>query len=255
MAKILENPSIPINSADIASQTTLLATQTTANNINNTTAQQSTLLAFQSSATTSLTQILAVLQPITGSNEITWIITDQSNNPVPGVKITVKNTTSAITLATTTVDINGQAILGLPSGTFNIFYYLPFYSFGAQPQVLTVTTNQTVPVTATSFQPVSANPNVCVLFSYLTDASGNPIVNEMVRAKLVSSFPYSPGTSMLASKNYIESFTDNTGFFELPLIQGGCYEISAPALYLTITDFVIPAQASLDLSTLLSRSS
>lgn len=247
-AKILVNPAIPIDSADIASQALLLEAEEDIDNIEANMALESTLDAFAVNTGNSLSLILSIIQPLIGTNQITFVFTDQNLLPVPGIKVTIKNTTSLITLAVGVSDINGQFTLGLPSGTFNVLFYKPFYSFVTQPYVLTVTTNQTVPITATSFQPTSAIPNVCACYCYLLDAMGQPVVGEMVRAKLVSDFPFSPGTSMLATKKIVEAFSDGTGYVQLNLIQGGTYEISSPALYFTLTNFKVPAVASLDLS-------
>jgi hypothetical protein len=257
-AKILVNPAIPIDSSDIASQTTLLEVDEDVDNIEATMATQSSLDSFITSTTNLLNQILGIIQPVTGSTQVTWNIVDQNTNPVPGVRITVKNTTSQITLAVANTDINGQATLGLPpNSTFNVLYYLPFYNFGILPQQLIIGSvpSVTVNVTCTSFQPASTTPGLCNLYAYLMDATGNPIVGECLRAKLTSVLPFSPGTGMLASKGQAEAFSDASGFVQIPLIIGGTYEINSPALYLTITDYVIPNQVSLDLSTLLQFNS
>jgi hypothetical protein len=244
-----------INVADIASQTTLLAAQTTANTINANMAQASVLDSFITSSTTSLSSILTAVTPLIGSNQITFTALDQNSLPIPNVQITVKNTTSQITLAVANTDINGNAILGLPAGVFNVLYYKAFYTFGTQPYALTVTTDQAVGISGVSFQPASTLPNICTLFSYVTDASGNAVVGAVIRAKLTSNFPYTPGTSMLATKSLVEVLTDSSGYFSLPLIQGSSVEINSPDLYITISDYVVPNQSSLDLSTLLGFNS
>jgi hypothetical protein len=112
-----------------------------------------------------------------------------------------------------------------------------------------------VNIACTTFQPTAPSPNLCNVFCYLTDASGQPIPNILVRAKLVDNYPYSAGSSMLATKGYVECISDASGYISLNLIQGSYVEISAPALYFTLTDFQIPLQASLDLSTQLGLTS
>jgi hypothetical protein len=259
-AKILSNPGIPIDSADIASQTTLLVTKAEVEDIQARMATQASLSAFAASATAKLDEILLIIQPITGASMITFNVTDQASLPVPGVQITLKNTTSAITVAVGYTDINGQLVLGLPGvygnpAVFNVFFFKPFYTFGTQPYVLTVTGNQTVNVASVSFQPTPVLPNSCACYCYMVDASGAPVVGELLRAKLVSNFPFSPGSGILATKTEVEATSDSSGYVQLNLIQGGTYEISAPALYITLTNFLIPLDTSLDLSTQLRYNS
>jgi len=259
-SKILLNPAVPIDSADIASQTTLLVTKAEVEDIQARMATQASLSAFATATTTTLGQILSAIQPAQGSSMITFNVTDQSNLPVPGVYITLKNTTSAITVAVGYTDINGQLVLGLPGvygnpAVFNVLFYKPFYTFGAQPYVLTVTGDQTVAVSSVSFQPTPALPGTCACYCYMVDATSAPVVGELLRAKLVSNFPFTPGTGVLATKTEVEAFSDSSGYVQLNLIQGATYELSAPALYVTLTNFLIPAVASLDLSTQLFRNS
>lgn len=256
-SKILVNPGIPINSADIASQITLLEVNDDVDEILATMATQSSLDAYMATIIADLNIIISTIQPQIGSVAVTFTVLDQNTLPVPGVKITVKNSTSAINLAVIYTDTNGQAVAALDPGTYNVFYSKAFYAFGILPQVIVVpnVASYSVSESCTSFQPASVTPGICNVFAYLTDASGNAVVGEMVRAKLTSNFPFSPGLSMLATKSNIEVLSDSNGFVTLPLIVGGTYEINSPALFLTITDFLIPNQASLDLSTLLQFNS
>ena len=252
-SKILVNPAILINSADIASQTTLEEVATDVDNILAGMATEASLTSYMTTIINDLNTIISTIQPQVGSVAVTFTVVDQNSNPVPDVKITVQNSTSSITLAGAYTNTNGQALVALNPGTYNVLYYKTFYTFTGLPQVITVpnTSSYAVNESCISFQPASTTPGICNLYAYLTDASGNIVVGEMVRAKLTSNFPYSPGLSMLATKNNVEAFSDSSGFVSLPLIIGGTYEISSPALFITITDFVIPNQASLDLSTLL----
>jgi hypothetical protein len=244
-----------INVADIASQTTLLATQTTVNTINSNMAQASVLDSFITSATTSLSSILTAVTPLIGSNQITFTALDQNSLPIPDVQITVKNTTSQITLAVANTGINGNAVLGLPAGVFNVLYYKAFYTFGTQPYALTVTTDQAVAISGVSFQPTAPTVSGCAAYLYIIDATGQPAVGINFRAKAVSNYPYTAGSSTLVTKNFIENNSDNSGFIQLNLIQGMTYELNCPSLYLTVTDWVCPAVVSLDISTLLSVNS
>jgi len=191
---------------------------------------------------------------------ITITILDTNSHPVAGVQVIVKDPIShgVVTLGTT--DSNGQVVLDLLGTsllpkTYNVLFWKPFYTFGTQPLVITVTGNQTEAVTATSFQPALIVQNVCACYCYLVDATCTPVVGEIVRAKLVSNFPFSPVAGALATKTDIVATSDASGFVQLNLIQGGTYEISAPALYLTLTNFLIPAVASLDISAQLASNS
>jgi len=191
---------------------------------------------------------------------VTFTVTNPSSLPVPDVQVTIKNSSSSITVAVGVTDTNGQLTVGLPGTvllpqTFNVIFWKSFYTFGTQPLVITVTGNQLVNVTATSFQPSSVIPNMCTCYCYLVDATGIPVVGEIVNAKLVSNFPFSPDSGMLATKSDIVATSDASGFVQINLIQGGTYEISAPALYLTLTNFLIPPSPYLDISTQLASNS
>lgn len=254
-SKLLVNPAIPIDSSNIAQQDTALSILAEVEEIEDNMALESTLLSGLNVIENDLTTILSIIQPISGNNQITFLFLDQNSNPIPDVKVTLKNTTNLITLAVGITDTNGKLVLGLPNGNFNVLFFKSFVSFPTQPYALTVNGNATVTINCTTFQPTAPSPNLCACYCYLTDASGSPIANTMFRAKLVSNFPYSPGSSMLATKDYVESISDATGFINLNLIQGGIYELSSPALFYTITDFQVPVQANLDLSTLLGLTS
>lgn len=254
-AKILLNPAIKINSADIASQTTLLAVQATVNDIDANMATQASLTSLTNSFNTFATTVLGILQPVTGSNQVQFILTDQNIDPVPGVAITLKNTSNQITLAYGVTDINGKLTFGLPAGTFNVLFYKPFVTFPTQPYSLVVTTNMTVPISVTTFQPTAPSPDLCACFAYIQDAVGQPVEGASVRAKLVVNFPYSPAANTLVGKSYVETTTDASGYFELDLIKGATYEIVAPEIYYGLTNFVIPNQANLDLSTVVNKTS
>jgi hypothetical protein len=254
-AKLLVNPAIQIDSSDIASQNTSLSILGLVEDIDNNMAQESTLLSGLNAIETDLDTIISIIQPIAGSNQITFVFTDQNSLPIPDIKVTIKNTTNQITLAVGITDINGQVVFGLPTGTFNVLFFKSFISFPTQPYSLIVNGDAEVDISCTTFQPTAPSPNLCACYCYLTDAAGSPISNIMFRAKLVSNYPYSPGSSMLATKDYVESISDATGYISLNLIQGGVYEMSSPALFYTVTDFQVPAQANLDLSTLLIETS
>jgi len=254
-AKLLINPAIKIDSADIASQNTLSAVSDEVEEIEDNMALESTLLSGLATIENDLDNILSIIQPIAGSNQITFIFTDQNSLPIPGIKVTIKNTTNQITLAVGITDINGRLVIGLPNGAFNVLFFKSFIQFPTQPYSLVVNGNMTVSISCVTFQPTAPTSNTCACFCYLTDASGQPIPNVLFRAKLVSNFPYSPGTAMLATKDYVESISDATGYINLNLIQNGFYEITSPALFYTITDFQIPVQSSLDLSSILSLTS
>jgi hypothetical protein len=254
-SKLLVNPSIKIDSSDIASQNTLLSVATEVEEIEDNMALESTLLSGLAAIETDLTNILTIIQPIAGSNQITFIFLDQLSNPIPGVKVTIKNQTNQITLAVGITDTNGKLVLGLPTGAFNVLFFKSFITFPSQPYALTVTGNATITINCVTFQPTAPAPNLCACYCYLTDASGNPVPNILFRAKLVSNFPFSPGSTMLATKDYVECISDATGFINLNLIQGGFYELSAPSLFYTLTDWQVPVQPNLDLSTLLSQTS
>ncbi|VVB51791.1 Uncharacterised protein [uncultured archaeon] len=259
-SKILVNPAIPIDSSDIASQTLLVEVDGHVENIEANMATQSSLDAYMVTINAKLDSILAAVQPAVGSSMVTFNILDGSSLPIPDVFVTIKNSTGAITVAVGRTDTNGQFVVGLPGTflipeTFQVLFYKPFYTFGTQPYTLVVTGNQTVNITGASFQPVSNIPSVCTCYCYMVDATGVPVVGEILRAKLVSNFPFTPGTGMLATKEDIVAKTDVSGFVSLNLIQGATYEITAPALYITLTNFLVPTAASLDLSTQLQYNS
>jgi hypothetical protein len=254
-AKLLVNPSIKIDSSDIASQNTLLSVLSEVEEIEDNMALESTLLSGIATIENDLNEIISIIQPISGSNQITFIFKDQNNLPIPGVKVTIKNTTNQITLAVGIADTNGQLVLGLPNGSFNVLFFKSFIQFPTQPYSLVVNGNATVTINCVTFQPTAPAPNLCACFCYLTDASGNPVTGILIRAKLIDNFPFSPGSAMLATKDYVECLSDATGFVNLNLIQGGYYEISAPSLFFTLTDWQVPVQASLDLSTVLGMTS
>ncbi len=254
-AKILVNPAIPIDSSDIASQNLLLSVSGEVEEIEDNMALESTLLSGLNVIENDLNTIISIIQPISGSNEITFVFLDQNSLPIPGVKVTIKNTTNQITLATGITDINGQLILGLPTSSFSVLFFKSFISFPTQPYNLIVNGNATVIINCTSFQPTAPSPSLCAAYIYLIDAGGQPISNIMIRCKVVSNYPYSSGGSTLVTKDYQSVISDGTGFCRLNLIRGAFYEISAPALFLTITDYKVPDQATLDLSTLLGVSS
>lgn len=254
-SKLFVNPAIPIDTSDIASQNTLLSVLATDTTIEQNMAQEATLLSGLDVIENDLTEIISILQPTSGSNNITFSFTDQNSNPIPGIKTTVMNTLAQITLAVGTSDTNGRLTLGLPNGTFKILFFKSFIQFPTMPYTLVVNGDATVVIPCTTFQPTAPSPNTCAIFCYLVDASGQPIPNISVRGKVVSNFPNSPASSMLATKEYVESISDASGYIQLNLMQGTYVEISAPALFLTITDYLVPAVASLDLSTLLSVTS
>jgi hypothetical protein len=248
-AKILVNSAIPINSANIAKETDLLEISLDVDNISNQMALQSTLTAFQSATAASLANITSILQPLTGTNQVTFTILDQNSNPVPNVLITLKNTTNQITLAFGQSNINGQLTLGLPSGTYNVLFFKSFYTFGTQPYVLTVTTNQTVTINAVSFIPLSVLPNMCALYSYVLDATGQPVAGVVVRMKMITTMPFASSGSSLIQSGWVEVQTDATGYWTINAIQGAIIEVSIPALLFDLSDFTVPVQANLDLST------
>ncbi len=254
-SKILVNPSILIDSSNIAQQDTLLEVKALVEDIDNNMALQSTLLAFQSATAISLANITSLLSTISGSNQVTIHVEDQNSDPIPDVLITFKNTTSQITLAAGRTDSNGDLTLGLPSGTFNLLFFKAFVSFPTMPYPITVTTNETFTIEAVTFAPTAPSPNTCAAYAYIIDASGQPIQDVMVRAKLVTNYPYSAGSSTLGTKDYIQAFSDASGFVQLNLIRGAQYEISSPALFYTLTNFVCPDVDSLDLSQQLDKTS
>lgn len=249
-SKILVNQAIPIDSSDIASQALLEDVDTDVDNISNSMALQSTLLNFESEAMDALNQIISIIQPLSGSNLVTFNILDQDSLPVPDVKITIKNTISNITLAVATTDINGQVTLGLPNGTYNVLFWKSFYTFGTQPYSLVVTTNQTVNISATSFTPASVLPNMCTLYSYVLDATGQPVAGVDVRLKMIDTMPFNSTGSSLITKGWITVQTNAMGYWSLNAIQGATIELSIPALLFSLSDFTVPAQANLDISTL-----
>jgi hypothetical protein len=254
-AKILVNPAIQIDSSDIASQNTLLSVLGDVEYIEQNMALESTLLSGLAVIENDLNTILSIIQPLAGSNTIQFVFTDQNSLPIPGVKVTIKNQTDQITLAVGVTDTNGQVTFGLPTGVFNALFYKSFVQFPTLPYNFTVNANAVIDIDCVTFQPTAPTPTTCACYCYITDATGQPIPNILFRAKLVSNFPYSAGSAMLATKDYVESISDGTGYIQLNLIQGGWYELSAPALFYTVTDWQVPVQTNLDLSTLLNVSS
>lgn len=254
-SKILLNPSILIDSSNIAKETTLQTVLSDVTNIQNTMALQSTLLALANNFNTFATTVLGILQPQTGSNQVTFNVLDQLSQPIPGVAVTLKNTLGTITLAYGVTDINGQLILGLPAGTFNVLFFKPFVNIPGQPLVLVVTTNQTVNVSATTFQPVPPASNTCAVYGYTLDAQGQPAVGVAVRAKVVQNLPYSPVATQMLAKDWAETVSDGSGYFQLNLVIGAMYEISIPDLFFGLTNFIIPNQPNLDLSTQINATS
>jgi hypothetical protein len=252
VSKLLVNSSIPINSADIASQATLLTIQTTVDNINSNMALQSTLVSTTNTIINDLNQIITTLTPLTGSNQINFLITDQNSLPVSNVRVTIKNTTSQISLSQGITDINGSLILGLPNGTYNVLFYLPFYTI-SQPYVLNVTGNMNVPISAISFTPASTAPNMCNIYGFLNDISGNPIVGGVVRIKAITNFPFAQNVNTITGKDWSITTTDGNGYFVLPAVQNSVIEISIPQCFISISEFSVPQQPSLNIATLLNQ--
>lgn len=252
-AQIYTNPQGKINPDDVASQTTLSNVLNVVDNISNVMALESTLLSYGDTIINDLNTIIGIIQPISGSNQVTFNVLDQNSNPVPSVQLTLKNTTSQITLAVAITDINGQVTLGLPSGTYNILPFRPFYSFGTLPIQIIVTTNQTFTINANSFQPTGPTANLCSLFSYILDATGQPVPGVNVRMKVITNYPFSGGSSSLLTKDWAQAESDGTGFWSLNAVIGSTIEISIPDLYISISEFIVPNQPSLDISTLLDR--
>ncbi len=250
-SKMMVDTSIKINTADIASQTTLLDVQGDVDNIEANGAKQSTLVAFRTEINTKLDNILSIIQPVTGSNTVIVHVQDQDLNPIPDVQITFKNSGNTITLAMGRTDSNGDLTLALPNGVFHLFFLKAFVQFPTMPYEITVTGNQTFTIDSTTFQPTAPSPSLCASYIYLVDASGRPITNVVFRAKLVKNFPYSPATATLGTKDWIEVLSDGSGYVQIDLLRGATYEFSCPDTYFSVTNYVVPDQASLDLSTLI----
>jgi hypothetical protein len=254
-AKLLVNPAIPINSEDLASQNTLLDVHTHVVGIENNGAKEATLVTGLAEVNGKLDTVISILQPTAGSNMITFVLTDQDALPLPGVKMTIKDSLNQITLAVGYTDANGYLTLGLPVGTFSVLFFKEFIQFPPQPYTLVVSADAVVNIACTTFRPTAPTPTACACYCYLTDASGRPVTGAMIRAKLVGNFPYSPGGGLLATKDYVECISDATGYVSLNLLRNAYYELSSPALYYTLTDWKVPDQDSLDLSTALNQTS
>ncbi len=96
-------------------------------------------------------------------------------------------------------------------------------------------------------------PPLCVVFGTVVDANGQPNTDVQVLATIVSTKDTKDGQivdEFGVTGKQIEAFTDDAGFFEIPLMQGANVCLDIPKIELK-REICVPDKASVDFQELL----
>lgn len=89
------------------------------------------------------------------------------------------------------------------------------------------------------------SPKLCIIFGYIYDPSGRPVVGARVDATLNRNGYFIDKTPLLAPTSY--AITDDSGYFEMPLMQGINVTITIAALGF-VTKGYVPLLSNVKLS-------
>jgi len=162
--------------------------------------------------------------PGTGVYTCTITVQEADGTPIPQASVIIRNAGDTLTVASGTTDAAGQITFYLDNGTYVVRLYKIGVNFTV-PEALTVAGNTTdtyigVPVSGTA--PVAGTQS---LRGYVVDPSNTPVQSAVVAAQIVE-IPSKVDASLISSQK-LQDTTDSGGFFELTLIKGVRYMITA----------------------------
>ena len=97
------------------------------------------------------------------------------------------------------------------------------------------------------------DPAICVVFGTIVNPDGTPNTDIEIKATVVSEKDSKDGQivgGLGVTGKQVEAFTDDNGFFEIPLIQGSMVNLSIPKIELE-REVQIPAKEVIDFNELL----
>ena len=183
---------------------------------------------------------------LAGASQITIVVKDDSDAPVPGAFISVYDSSNTTLLTRVITDNSGQAILAIDDGDYKIRLFRSGYAFTV-PEDLTVSGDGSVEYVGTALYIPStpSAPDLCVIFGTVRDAAGVPISGACVEVYAVTPQTVS---GIQKGERIATTVTDADGWFEIELVRNTVVQFAIEG---TAFDFerTVPDQASQDVTT------
>lgn len=202
------------------------------------------------------TVVTSAVAPV-GARTITATVQDQNTNPVAGVVADVYDASNS-TLVKRVIDTDSDGIVAitLNDGTYKVRLSATRFTPDNDPETLVVTADDTVTWDGTIFEaPASADPDLCTVYGFTTNASGAPI-----NGVEISFFGYAPigvdDEQITATRIDVTTGPTATnpgwaaGYFEIDLIRESEVRIKSALTKLDNLVVTIPDSASAKLVTL-----
>jgi hypothetical protein len=145
----------------------------------------------------------------TGNRAVTIHIQDALAAPIADVLVRI-GTASIYT------DPSGNAVFALDDGIYSVYLRKAFVTFTV-PESLTVAGDGTYPFTGAIFAPsVPTQPNTCVVYGYVIDNGGDPVVGADIFINETDDNTFSNTQKVVLNK---QTTSDATGLWELEIIR------------------------------------
>lgn len=162
--------------------------------------------------------IKAALIGAEGANAVTISIIDQFAAAIPSVGVQIYDATNTTLLSSKTTNASGQVVFNLNDGSYKVRLIKNQVTFAATED-LTVSGATADTYTGEILAiPVSTAPNVCRVFSYALNQSGQGAVQSLVATAVITSLPFNPGGGYHVGDKIQATFATGTGqfYWDLP---------------------------------------
>ncbi len=199
-----------------------------------------------------------------GANTVTITVTDDDANVLPGISVTIKNAAESDAGIVQTTDALGLAVFGLDDGDYSVIIrsspaYTTLTSQALEVDGTTDATYELAPLVIAS--PSAAE--LCVVYGWLIDEEGAPIVGAVITYTPVNTGPVKVGDSLLdVTPQTATSIAE--GFHSIELVRSASldpvredssvqYRVDCPQanMYAAKTKITVPDEDSVNLQDLL----
>ncbi|MCK5613011.1 carboxypeptidase regulatory-like domain-containing protein, partial [Candidatus Pacearchaeota archaeon] len=191
------------------------------------------------------------------ANTITITVHDALAAIVPGITVDIYDSSNtALVRRATDDDDNGIVLVNLDDGTYKIRISGLGFQPDNNPETLVVTTDASVTYTGVQFSaPVAANPALCTVYGFATDASGNTKDGETI--SFLGEGPIGVSGNQITAHR-IDVVTGPTatnpawasGYFEIDLIRLSTVRLKSPKLQFDNLVITVPDLATQQLTVL-----
>jgi hypothetical protein len=200
-----------------------------------------------------------------GGSQVTLTIEDDAtSDPINGVTIVVRNSTSDIVMVFGLTDSLGKYVFDIPDDTYKITVSKPgAYNFSSSPFTLVVSGTTTQTYQGTAFAPGSpGNPTLCRVFGYIKDITGTNEQDVKVIAELRVRGAWDTDVSpnVQIGDMVAEAVSDSNGYWLLDLLPNADIDPADTVYAFNFRDndgkweykatVTVPDQTSVDFATL-----